>query len=1546
MDVRQKKSTFATTKGKTSPIHTATSGNDALSCADASPVYPIILTRKTVHRSHSIKTLRYIISTLAVLVAVIAIVLLLLTETPYGQKWMARVASEQLSELLDTHVEVGKMRIGLFNRLVIDDVLLRDQEDSLLLSATRISAKMELRPLLSGKVHINNIQLFGYHAVLRRPSADEPYNFQFIIDRFKNDDEPSKPLNLDISTIVIRRGVLEHHIGSVASSATGSSSPSLLQPDLTSDGTALSGNDADYRRFDYRHFRLDSLSTKVSLFALTDDSIKLKLNGLSFVEATTNFALSDLSFQLDATRSSAHIQDFNLVLPHSAVAIPDATASLPSDSLADASLLVPALTATVCPREFTSFLPQLAPLSETYHIDASGAYRNRQLALTQLDVESDGLHLNSRLWGRLQPTVSARVELEELEAAQTFIERLLPLIGQSSLEPLTKLGDIRLTGRADYAPDRITADLQTQTALGNAQVQGSLLHRDNFDVTLKTQQLSLRPIIDKDITLADGDIHASGSIKAQAVKATVQARGFQWADQQLKLGHIGLDAAMANRHITGHAALGEVNFKDTALGDLDIESRETETGRSYRLQTAFLEAQAEGEMEPTKLFITCNQMLHETLPSLFVSEATPQSPKAKATDGGEGSLRFDVHLTDAQPIAKITGGDFGIGQPVHLSGVMDSSTGVIALEARAPHVSFGSEELTDLSLSAYEQADSIRIRLDGNRQMESGPLRLGLIASAAADSLRASFTWDNQLQPAIRGELAATTHFFRDERMKLGADIHLTPSQMLVSDTVWNVHPATLNFHDGKIDVSGFTVSQWGRHLKVDGTVSPDEADTLYADLLGINLQYVFGLIDFHDVEFAGLASGAVKARGLMNRPIVDADLRIPSFYLNDGLLGQLHVTGGWGHVGPKTLDLEGHIIEPTHGEESVVKAVVTPGHDVGSGLELDIFARRVNAYFVNFFTEGIFQDLQGSASGYAHLYGPFGELELEGDIKLDTAALSLDVLGSRYHLSGDSLLFRPGRIIIPGAYVLDTHASYVPAALKANRPTAPAEIPIPHCGYLKGEVRHNHFDVEGYRFDVLAHEMLGYDFHDFGDQVFYGTVYADGHVRLDGRPGTLNVDIEGSPTAGTSFTYNASNPDISTDNAFIRFVEHTEPTPAPATISTGSDAIAITGADATASSGSDVSAPAGSAATSSTGSAATSSTASAATASTGLVVGGFPADTSSPSPSEPEEESDMRINFNLDITPAATMRILMDARSGDYITLAGDGHIRANFYNKGAFQMYGTYHVDHGTYKLSLQDVIRKDFQIQRGSTLTFGGAPMKGDLDLRAIYTVPSVSLNDLAAGANFSNSTVRVNCIMNIGGRAEQPQVSFDFDIPNVNEDEKQMVRSLISTDEERNLQVIYLLGIGRFYTYGAEEAQDQANSAVNSLLSSTISGQINEYLGRAIGQSTRNWNFGTSLSTGSMGWNDMDVEGMLSGRLLDNRLLLNGTFGYRDTPVANTNFIGDFDVQYLLTRNGNVSLKAYSETNDRYFTKTALTTQGIGIVLKKDFNTFHDLFNLKK
>ena len=331
---------------------------------------------------------------------------------------------------------------------------------------------------------------------------------------------------------------------------------------------------------------------------------------------------------------------------------------------------------------------------------------------------------------------------------------------------------------------------------------------------------------------------------------------------------------------------------------------------------------------------------------------------------------------------------------------------------------------------------------------------------------------------------------------------------------------------------------------------------------------------------------------------------------------------------------------------------------------------------------------------------------------------------------------------------------------------------------------------------------------------------------------------------------------------------------------------------------------------------------------------------------------SNLYINFLITCTQDATLKVMMDNNTNDYISLNGDGVIRATYYNKGSFNMFGTYEVDHGVYKLTIQDILHKDFQFNKGGSIVFGGNPYDAALNLQALYTVNGVSLSDLNVGNSFSNNNVRVNCIMNISGQPKQPVINFDIDLPTVNSEENQMVRSLINSEEDMNQQVIFLLGIGRFYKQGANNStvdgttqQSQTTLAMQSLLSGTLSSQLNNMLSNII--NNNKWNFGANISTGNEGWNNAEYEGLLSGRLLNNRLLLNGQFGYRSSINTNTtNFVGDFDIQYLLLPNGNLAIKGYNQTNDRYFTKSSLNTQGIGLVMKKDFNGLGDLFRLKK
>lgn len=280
---------------------------------------------------------------------------------------------------------------------------------------------------------------------------------------------------------------------------------------------------------------------------------------------------------------------------------------------------------------------------------------------------------------------------------------------------------------------------------------------------------------------------------------------------------------------------------------------------------------------------------------------------------------------------------------------------------------------------------------------------------------------------------------------------------------------------------------------------------------------------------------------------------------------------------------------------------------------------------------------------------------------------------------------------------------------------------------------------------------------------------------------------------------------------------------------------------------------------------------------------------------------------------------------------------------------MFGTYTIANGTYDLSIQNLIKKGFTLHPGGTVNFSGNPLNADVNVLASYMVNSASLADLNIGTTFANNTTPVNCLIKFTGKVSNMNLALDFDLPNVGEDEKMMVRNLIASEEERTTQVLYLLGVGRFFTYNYANAaggtgSSQSELMMKSLLSSTLSSQINNIIANAVGNT--NWTFGANVSTGQLGWSDMEVDGLLSGRLLDNRLQFTGKVGYHDRQAATTNFVGDFNVNYLLTPSGTISLKAYSETNDRYFSKSTLTTQGLGLQIKRDFNSLLDLFMRKR
>ncbi|MDE6277703.1 MAG: translocation/assembly module TamB, partial [Muribaculaceae bacterium] len=55
----------------------------------------------------------------------------------------------------------------------------------------------------------------------------------------------------------------------------------------------------------------------------------------------------------------------------------------------------------------------------------------------------------------------------------------------------------------------------------------------------------------------------------------------------------------------------------------------------------------------------------------------------------------------------------------------------------------------------------------------------------------------------------------------------------------------------------------------------------------------------------------------------------------------------------------------------------------------------------------------------------------------------------------------------------------------------------------------------------------------------------------------------------------------------------------------------------------------------------------------------------------------------------------------------------------------------------------------------------------------------------------------------------------------------------------------------------------------------------------------------------------------------------------------------DIEYLLNKRGSLRLKAYNRYNDQnYYLRTAQTTQGVGIMFRKDFDNLFSFFHRSK
>ena len=1410
---------------------------------------------------------------------VLYLLLIVLMHLPSVQTFLGKEVAEALADKFGTKVEVGKVNLGFFNRIIIDDVMMYDQQGDSLIYASRLSAKIDYMAATQGKISVSSAQIFGLRANLYRQTAKSPANFQFVLDSLASKDTTQhKPLDLHIGSLIIRRGAIAYNQRDVAP-RSGVFSP--------------------------QHIRVSELSSHILLNHVTDNSIDLLLKKLSFKDES-GFKLQSLHFKLQADRQKATLKEFRLLMPRSELVLDDLKATyrfegkrfIPESLRFKGGIQQSKITFA----DVASLVPALRHFDDAVFVSSrfSGTAKSISVPSLNLRTGSGSFNLQARgSYSHARSHPSWNADIANLNLSPAGVEFLAENLGSKVKIPkeIQRLGTIHLTGKAKGYEKVLSAKGNIETDAGNISLQ-AVKSDDRIKASVDTRGVNLGRILDnRKLGTVEARIDAHGTMKHIFAKGNI-AR-FDYGNYDFH--NIDIDGDYDMKTLRGTASIADPNVNLSVKGDYHLGSRlyaldaainhlrPTVLGMkmhdpSYSLDNISISANnkgKEGHLDIEAPFVSLYARGQYDLTTIYgsimrlVADKLPTIPGiSKHAAKGYNDFTLQANITSAEMLQRMFGLTLSLSLPVHINGNISDAEKNVNLYINAPNFSWDGSAFHDANIELNTIGDSLRMeaRISQGLPYEKAPV-YRLRAAAADNNLSTLLYYANQSSKLpITGKIDARTQFFTSDNGATGVHVTVNPSEIMLGEKKWLLNPADIIYRKNELTVDMLNFSHGDQHIIINGKATPQATDSIVADLKDVDVAYILNLVNFHSVDFAGKASGKAVVKSIFQTPEAYANLDVKDFVFENGPLGTLHAKAAYDNQ-------EGQINIDATAEDgpehlTVINGYVSPKHNY---IDLGIEAHNTSLKFMENFCGSFLNNVEAWCKGKLNVVGDLKNINLVGDV-VAHGRMHMKQLGTDYtfnHLRAHAI---PDDIQFEGDSIYDSHYNGKHS----------------HFALIRGGIHHKHLTRLSYDLDIDANNFLGFDTHEFGDDTFYGTVFATGTVGIHGKSGETIIDIDATPEPHSIFVYNVASPDAISAGSFIHWNDATPYIYRPYSPDNDKD---------------------------------------------------------KKKDSSSDFSSDMRINFLVNTTPNLTLKLMMDDQTGDYITLNGNGVIRANYYNKGGLDMFGNYVVDHGQYKLTIQNIIKKDFDFQPGGTIAFGGDPYNAPLNLQAKYTVNGVPLSDLNIGHSFSSNNIRVDCLMDITGTPGAPKVDFSMDLPTVNSDAKQMIYSVINSQEEMNQQVLYLLGIGRFYTQTknnqtSEDAsqQSQTSLAMQSLLSGTISQQINNVLSSFVNSS--NWNFGANISTGNEGFNNAEYEGILSGRLLNNRLLFNGQFGYRDNTNATQSFIGDFDLRYLIFPNGNLSIHVYNQTNDRYFTRNSLNTQGVGLIMKKDFFNLRDLLGIKK
>lgn len=250
-----------------------------------------------------------------------------------------------------------------------------------------------------------------------------------------------------------------------------------------------------------------------------------------------------------------------------------------------------------------------------------------------------------------------------------------------------------------------------------------------------------------------------------------------------------------------------------------------------------------------------------------------------------------------------------------------------------------------------------------------------------------------------------------------------------------------------------------------------------------------------------------------------------------------------------------------------------------------------------------------------------------------------------------------------------------------------------------------------------------------------------------------------------------------------------------------------------------------------------------------------------------------LTIDLDLTASPLLRMNVILDELTGDIISGIGNGNLKIHTGTSENLTILGRYNIEGGNYNFNFQDIFKKPFKLEGGgnSYISWTGDPLDAEINIEALYLAEKVRMSTLFTDPSSSTvsgvssdvlreiSDVEVRC--NLTGTLNKPNPAFKIIIPqnstvrnNATIDSK--LKTINRDPLEVSKQATYLIVFKSFAPQAAIVASDLNSELINTTISGVINGilsnSVQNFFSKVIGADVDvNLNYSRTLMSGDLG-----------------------------------------------------------------------------------------------